>query len=55
LSFLRAAQDAGAVTPILILTAHDTVKDRMTGLNAGAEDYLVKLVSFVRCMRRLEM
>jgi two-component system response regulator MprA len=33
---------AGTTTPILMLTARDTVGDRVTGLDAGADDYLVK-------------
>jgi DNA-binding response OmpR family regulator len=36
---LRARNDA---VPIIILTAHDQVSDRIEGLNAGADDYLVK-------------
>ncbi len=36
---LRAAEDA---TPVIILTARDQVSDRIAGLNAGADDYLVK-------------
>ena len=40
---LRAAQVA---TPILILTARDTVDDRVTGLNVGADDYLTKPFAF---------
>ena len=37
----RRIRDASAV-PILILTARDSVKDRVTGLDAGADDYVVK-------------
>jgi DNA-binding response OmpR family regulator len=40
---LRAAQVA---TPILMLTARDTVDDRVTGLNVGADDYLTKPFAF---------
>jgi two-component system OmpR family response regulator/two-component system response regulator QseB len=36
---LRARRDA---TPVLILTARDTVEDRIKGLDAGADDYLIK-------------
>lgn len=39
LSTLRAA---GKATPVLILTARDAVSDRVRGLDAGADDYLVK-------------
>jgi len=35
-------RDAGDDTPVLMLTARDTLKDKVTGLAAGADDYLVK-------------
>lgn len=40
--FLRARRGRGDVTPVIILTALDQVSDRIEGLNAGADDYLVK-------------
>jgi two-component system OmpR family response regulator len=40
--FLRALRTHGNVTPVIILTALDQVSDRIEGLNAGADDYLVK-------------
>ena len=40
--FLRRLRARGAVTPVIILTALDQVSDRIEGLNAGADDYLVK-------------
>ena len=40
--FLRAFRARGDVTPVIILTALDQVSDRIEGLNAGADDYLVK-------------
>lgn len=42
LALLTALRRAGAVTPIIILTAHDQISDRIEGLNSGADDYLVK-------------
>ncbi|RSS80100.1 response regulator transcription factor [Streptomyces sp. WAC06614] len=42
LTAARRLRSAGSVTPILMLTARDTVGDRVTGLDAGADDYLVK-------------
>ncbi len=42
LHFLRALRTGGDVTPVIILTALDQVSDRIAGLNAGADDYLVK-------------
>ncbi|GAA2606314.1 MULTISPECIES: response regulator transcription factor [Streptomyces] len=42
LTAARRIRGAGDLTPILMLTARDTVGDRVTGLDAGADDYLVK-------------
>ncbi len=38
----RLRADAGVFTPIVMLTARDTVADKVTGFEAGADDYLVK-------------
>ncbi len=40
--FLRRLRAKGSVTPVIILTALDQISDRIEGLNAGADDYLVK-------------
>ena len=40
-------------TPILILTAKDKVKDRVEGLNSGADDYLVKPFAFAELLARI--
>lgn len=42
LDFLRKQRSAGDVTPVIILTAQDQISERIAGLNAGADDYLVK-------------
>lgn len=42
LPFLRRLRGRGLGTPVMILTALDQVSDRIEGLNAGADDYLVK-------------
>jgi two-component system OmpR family response regulator len=47
---MRAAQ---VWTPILMLTARDAVGDRVTGLNSGADDYLVKPYSFEELLARV--
>jgi two-component system, OmpR family, response regulator len=40
--FLRRLRARGVATPVIIVTALDQVSDRIEGLNAGADDYLVK-------------
>ena len=40
-------------TPILMLTARDTVEDRVSGLDAGADDYLIKPFAFAELLARL--
>jgi two-component system OmpR family response regulator len=42
LDFLRSRRTMGDSTPVIILTARDQISDRIAGLNAGADDYLVK-------------
>ncbi|GGY78050.1 response regulator transcription factor [Streptomyces omiyaensis] len=42
LTAARRIRAAGSTVPLLMLTARDTVGDRVTGLDAGADDYLVK-------------
>ncbi|MEU2512315.1 response regulator transcription factor [Streptomyces syringium] len=42
LTAARRLRAAGTTVPILMLTARDTIGDRVTGLDAGADDYLVK-------------
>lgn len=42
LPFLRSLRARGDSTPVIIMTALDQVSDRIDGLNAGADDYLVK-------------
>ena len=39
---LRALRQRGSSTPVLILTARDALRDRVNGLDAGADDYLLK-------------
>ncbi|MDY7220136.1 response regulator transcription factor [Denitrificimonas sp. JX-1] len=40
--FLKQLRSSGAVTPVIILSALDQVSERIAGLNAGADDYLIK-------------
>jgi two-component system copper resistance phosphate regulon response regulator CusR len=50
LQSLRTVKD----TPVIILTARDRVEDRVKGLQAGADDYLVKPFSFMELFARLQ-
>lgn len=53
LSLIRRLRDAGNTTPILMLTALSSVKDRVEGLDAGADDYLVKPYAAAELLARL--
>ena len=44
----------GSALPVLMLTARDAVDDRVTGLRAGADDYLVKPFAFVELLARVD-
>jgi two-component system OmpR family response regulator len=49
----RRLRRAGVWTPVLMLTARDTVDDRVAGLDAGADDYLTKPFSLAELLARL--
>ncbi len=53
LGVAREIRRRGGNTPILILTARDAVADRVAGLDAGADDYLVKPFAFEELLARL--
>lgn len=53
IGILRALRDAKNHVPVLLLTAKDKVIDRAYGLNAGADDYLVKPFAFVELIARV--
>ena len=53
LQVARRLRDNGSEVPILMLTARDTVGDRVSGLDAGADDYLVKPFAFEELSARL--
>ena len=53
LALLRRRRGAGDRTPVLILSARDALEDRVKGLDAGADDYLVKPFQFEELAARL--
>jgi DNA-binding response OmpR family regulator len=54
LSVLRKLRSMQSAMPVLILTARDGVHDRVTGLRAGADDYLVKPFAMEELIARIE-
>ncbi len=52
-SVLKALRDDGSSVPVLFLTARDQVDDRVKGLEAGADDYLVKPFAFSELLARV--
>ena len=55
LSVLRELRGRGCPVPVLLLTARDSVEDRVAGLDAGADDYLVKPFAFEELLARLRV
>jgi DNA-binding response OmpR family regulator len=53
LEVLRRLRKRGATLPVMILTARDTVEDRVRGLDAGADDYLLKPFALDELLARL--
>jgi two-component system, OmpR family, copper resistance phosphate regulon response regulator CusR len=53
MGILRELRSTGFAKPILILTARDSVEDRVRGLDEGANDYLVKPFAFAEFLARL--
>ena len=49
----RRFREAGVWAPVLMLTARDSVEDRIAGLDTGADDYLTKPFSFAELLARL--
>jgi two-component system OmpR family response regulator len=49
----RRLREGGIWTPVLMLTARDSVEDRVAGLDGGADDYLTKPFSFSELLARL--
>lgn len=53
LEVLDALRAKGVLVPVLVLTARDSVEDRVAGLDAGADDYLAKPFAFPELLARL--
>jgi DNA-binding response OmpR family regulator len=51
---LRASRDATRALPIIMVTAKDSIPDRVTGLKSGADDYLTKPFSIEELLARIE-
>jgi DNA-binding response OmpR family regulator len=54
LEVIKTVRRQGDRTPMLMLTARDTPADRVTGLNTGADDYLVKPFDFAELIARVQ-
>ena len=54
LSLLQKWRSAGSEVPVLVLTSRDTWREKVTGLRAGADDYLAKPFEFEELLARLE-
>ncbi len=55
LSVLSRLREKKVETPILLLTAKDSVEDKVTGLNTGADDYLTKPFAFSELLARIRV
>lgn len=53
ISALKRMRSAGLTKPVLIVTARDSIEDRITGLDSGADDYLIKPFAFAELLARL--
>src|SRR5256712_4054992 len=53
LQILTSIRKHGIDTPVLLLTARDTLEDRVAGLNSGADDYLIKPFAFEELLARV--
>jgi DNA-binding response OmpR family regulator len=53
LQILTSIRKHGIQTPVLLLTARDTLEDRVAGLNSGADDYVVKPFAFAEVVARI--
>lgn len=54
LELLRRLRERGDTTPVILLTARDSITDRVVGLSTGADDYLIKPFALAELTARLE-
>src|SRR3989338_7748007 len=52
ISLCKTLKDKGMLTPIVMLTAKDAIKDKVAGLDAGADDYITKPFAFAELDRK---
>ncbi|MGE0033413.1 MAG: response regulator transcription factor, partial [Pseudothermotoga sp.] len=52
--FVQTLRETGVQTPVLMLTALDSVDDKITGLSSGADDYLTKPFDFRELLARVQ-
>ena len=55
ITILKKLRAAGKQMPVLLLTARDSIEDRVKGLDAGADDYLVKPFAFEELLARIRV
>lgn len=55
IEILKSLRARGTTTPVLLLTARDSVEDRVLGLDCGADDYLVKPFAFAELLARIRV
>lgn len=55
IEILKRMRKEGNHTPVLLLTARDSIEDRVTGLDIGADDYLVKPFAFEELLARIRV
>jgi len=53
IEILKAIRERGIKTPVLVLTARDSLQDRVLGLDTGADDYVVKPFAFAELVARV--
>ena len=54
LDILRALRQQSVETPVVVVTARDTLDDRVSGLETGADDYLIKPFAFAELLARIQ-